>query len=186
MKASKGNTFALDHCWVLLEHCEKWRLKNKETPSRKEALIQMDDEEDDDGPRNKNKPDGNKKAKDKIKREAGAASLREKIDHMVKSNEALVIKTLEVKKEMVEKKAQEKQERWQLIKEEYLRKAAIEKRRAMDEENKAMAKLLQEENKIMMMNRHEMDELIKEWHVIARKEILERRRQAAAASVMDA
>ena len=33
-----------------------------------------------------------------------------------------------------------------------LRKAAIEERRAIAEENKSMAKLLQEENKTMMMN----------------------------------
>lgn len=44
--------------------------------------------------------------------------MRNKIDHMVKSNQALVIKTLEAKKELAEKKAQEKQEKWQLLKEE--------------------------------------------------------------------
>ena len=151
----------------------------KESPPKRGALTKMDDDdEDEDGPRNKNKPDGNKKAKDKIKREVEASSLRDKIDHMVKSNEALAIKTLEEKKELVEKKAQEKQEKWQLLKEETMRKAAIEERRAMAEVNKAMAKLLQEENKIMMMNRNDMDELTKEWHDIARLEILERRRLA--------
>lgn len=46
----------------------------------------------------------------------------------------------------------------------------------MAEENKAMAKLLQEENKIMMMNRNDMDELTKKWHDIARLEISERGR----------
>ena len=70
---------------------------------------------DDDGPRDKNKPDGNKKAKDKIKKEAEASSLRDKLDHMVKSNE-LLEKTLEAKTELTEKKAQEKQEKWQLLK----------------------------------------------------------------------
>lgn len=43
-----------------------------------------------------------------------------------------------------------------------MRKVAIEERRAVAEENKAMAKLLQEENKIMMMNRIEMVEVTKE------------------------
>ncbi|XBJ10746.1 hypothetical protein VPH35_015554 [Triticum aestivum] len=98
---------------------------------------------------------------------------------MVKSNELLVIKTLEAKKELAEKKAQEKREKWQLLKEETMRKAAIEDRRAMADYNKAMTKLLAEENKIMMMNRNEMDEVTKEWHDIARLEILERRRLAA-------
>ena len=45
-----------------------------------------------------------------------------------------------------------------------MRKVAIEERRAMADENKAMAKILQEENKIMMVNRNEMDEVTKEWH----------------------
>ncbi|KAE8779528.1 Lactation elevated protein 1 [Hordeum vulgare] len=73
--------------------------------------------DDDDGPRNKNKPDGNKKAKDKIKRESEASSLRDKIDIMVQSNEVLVLKTLEAG-ELAEKKAQEKQEKWLLLMEE--------------------------------------------------------------------
>ena len=56
-----------------------------------------------------------------------------------------------------------------------MHKAAIEERRDLAEENKALARLLQEENKIMMMNRNEMDEVTKEWHDMARLEILERR-----------
>ncbi|KAE8797266.1 hypothetical protein D1007_27510 [Hordeum vulgare] len=93
---------------------------------------------------------------------------------MVNSNEALVIKTMETK-ELAKKKDQEKQEKWQLFKEETMCKVSIEERRAMSEENKDMAKLLQEENKIMTMNRNDMDELTKEWHDIVRLEILERR-----------
>ncbi|XBJ05302.1 hypothetical protein VPH35_024117 [Triticum aestivum] len=85
---------------------------------------------------------------------------------MVKSNEALVIKTLEAKKELTEKKAQEKQEKWQLLK------------------DKAMAKLLQEENKNMMMNRNDMDELTKEWHDIVRLEILDIKRLPERGHVM--
>ena len=103
-----------------------------------------------------------RKAKDKIKREAEASRLRDKIDHMVKYNESLVINTMEAKEELAEKKAQEKQEKWQLLKEETMRKAVIEERRAMADENKAMAKLLLEDNKIMMMNQNEMDEVTKE------------------------
>lgn len=156
-------------------------MNEKEKPSLKYKDTQMDDDEDDDGPRNKNKPDGNKSAKDKIKREAEAASLRENIDHMVKSNEELVLKTLEAKKELVEKRVREKHERWQLIKEESMHKAAIDERRTTVDENKAMSKFLAEENKIMMMNRNDMDAVTKEWHDFARNEILERRRQAAAA-----
>ena len=43
-----------------------------------------------------------------------------------------------------------------------------------------MAKLLAGENKIMMMDRNVMEDMTKEWHDIARKEILERRKQTMA------
>ena len=128
---------------------------------------------------NKDKPDGNKKAKEKLKKQAEASSLREKIDHMVQSNEMMVAKTLEEKKLLAEKKAQDKQEKWQILREEGLRKAFIEERRAVAEENKFVAKLLAEiKNNIMMMNQDYMDYLTLEWHDIARKEILERWKQA--------
>ena len=84
----------------------------KESPPERDALTNMDDDvEDDDCPRNNNKPDENKKAKDKIKREVEASSLRDKIDAMVQSNELMMAKTLEAKNELVDKKAQEKQEK---------------------------------------------------------------------------
>ena len=63
---------------------------------------------------------------------------------------------------MAKKKAREKQEKWQLLKDEGLRKAAIEERRARAGENKAMSKLLAEENRIMAMNRDDMDDITEE------------------------
>ena len=92
------------HCRELLKDSEKCKVIDKESPPKRGALTKMDDDddEDDDGPRNKNKPDGNKKAKEKIKKEAEASSLRDKLDQMVKSNELLVIKTLEAKKELAD------------------------------------------------------------------------------------
>lgn len=100
MEASCKKAFQLEHCWELLKDSEKWRVIDKESPPKRGALTKMDDDddEDEDGPRNKNKPDGNKHAKDKIKKEAEASSLRDKLDHMVKSNEVLVVKTLKAKK----------------------------------------------------------------------------------------
>ncbi|KAE8808735.1 Lactation elevated protein 1 [Hordeum vulgare] len=59
----------------------------------------------DDGPRNLNKPDDDKKAKEKIKREHKASSLRDKKDAMVQSNELMLEKTLETKIELADKKA---------------------------------------------------------------------------------
>ena len=51
---------------------------------------------------------------------------------MVQSNELMLAKMLEIKKELAEKKAKEKQEKWQMLKEEGLRKAAIEERKQID------------------------------------------------------
>ena len=87
---------------------------------------------------------------------------------MVKSNETMVAKTTKAKMILAEKRAQE---RWQQLREEGLRKAAIEEIRAKADENKSVAKLLAEENKIMMMDRNVMDDITKEWHDIARNDI---------------
>ncbi|KAE8796717.1 Lactation elevated protein 1 [Hordeum vulgare] len=140
----------------------------------------MDEDEDDDGPRNLHKPDGDKKTKEKMKREQEATSLREKIDAMVQSKELMLLKSLEIKKVLAEKKAKEKLEKWQMIKEEGLRKAAIEERKARVSENKLMSMSLAEENKITSMNRNDMDNLTKTWHDMARREILKRRMVASA------
>ena len=104
--------------------------------------------------------------------------MREKIELMVKSNETMVAKTIEAKMILAEKRAQGKKERWQQLREEGIRKADIEELRAKADENKSIAKLLAEENKIMMMDRNGMDDMTKEWHDMLRKEILERRKRA--------
>ena len=67
-----------------------------------------------------------------------------------------------------------------MLKDEGLRKAAIEERRAYAAETKAMAKLLAEENRIMTLNREDMDDITKEWHDMARREILKRRMVVSA------
>src|SRR3954470_5967064 len=82
MEASEGNFFKLEPCWDMLKECEKRKLIDKQSPSRRGALTNMDGDEDDDGPRNLNKPDGDKKTKEKIKREHEASSLRDNIDVM--------------------------------------------------------------------------------------------------------
>ncbi|KAE8769982.1 Lactation elevated protein 1 [Hordeum vulgare] len=105
MEASEGRFFKLEHCWELLQKCKKWKLIDKESPPMRGSLINMDEDEDDDGPRNLHKPDGDKKTKEKMKREQEAMSLRDKIDAMVQSNELMLLKSLEIKKELAEKKA---------------------------------------------------------------------------------
>ena len=92
----------------MLQKCDKWKLIDKESPPKRGSLTNMDEDEDDDGRRNLHKPDGDKKTKEKMKREHEASSLREKIDVMVQSNELMLSKSLEIKKELAEKKAKEK------------------------------------------------------------------------------
>ncbi|KAE8793849.1 Lactation elevated protein 1 [Hordeum vulgare] len=111
MEASEGKKFKLEHCWDMLKNCDKWKLIDKESPSKKGSLTNMDEDEDDDGPRNLNKPDVDKKTKEKIKMEHQASSLRDKIYAMVQSNELMLAKYLETKIELAKKKAREKQER---------------------------------------------------------------------------
>ncbi|KAK1697378.1 hypothetical protein QYE76_014075 [Lolium multiflorum] len=69
--------------------------------------------------------------KDKIKRQGEAASLSLKIDVMVKSKEALLMKTLAAKKEMMEAKTKEKEAKWTTLREDAKRKDDIEERRAL-------------------------------------------------------
>ncbi|KAE8783625.1 Lactation elevated protein 1 [Hordeum vulgare] len=126
----------------MLKDCDKWKLIDKVSPLMRGSLTNMDEDEDDDGPRNLNKPDGDKKTKEKIQREHKSSSLWDKIDVMMQSNDLMLAKTLETKKELGEKKGHEKQERWQFLKDEGLRKAAIEETRPRAAENKAMSKLL--------------------------------------------
>ncbi|KAE8787471.1 Lactation elevated protein 1 [Hordeum vulgare] len=50
MEASEGKFFKVEHCWELLQKCEKWKLIDKESPPKRGSLINMDEDEDDDGP----------------------------------------------------------------------------------------------------------------------------------------
>jgi hypothetical protein len=74
----------------------------------------LDDEEEDDeiiANKNKKRPNGVKKEKDKLNKQAESSSIRDKMDDMMKSREHLMNKTLETKVMLMEKKSQEKQMR---------------------------------------------------------------------------
>jgi hypothetical protein len=50
MPTGKNKPFVLHHCCRLLETSEKWKLREQETPPpRKEALINLDNEEETNG-----------------------------------------------------------------------------------------------------------------------------------------
>ncbi|KAE8816247.1 Lactation elevated protein 1 [Hordeum vulgare] len=111
IEAFEIKIFKLEHCWEMLKDCDKWKLIDRESSPKTDSLTNMDEDEDDDGPRNLNKPDGDKKTKEKIKRKQEASSLRDKIDAMVQPNEVMLAQSMKAKIELAEKKAREKQER---------------------------------------------------------------------------
>jgi hypothetical protein len=46
MSASKNKPFTLHHCWKVLEHSEKWQLRDQEVPPKKGTFITLDDLKD--------------------------------------------------------------------------------------------------------------------------------------------
>jgi hypothetical protein len=110
----------------------------------------LDDSGDDNGGRSKDKLEGNKKAKERIKLEAKAENLSKKIEEMVKSKEVYMDKALQAKMVMADKKNAINQARWEAIREDDNHKAAMEERRLALEERKAMMELITNENRMMM------------------------------------
>jgi hypothetical protein len=94
MSAFMGRLFTLQHCWKLLEHVNKWKLRDQEAPTNKGAMPLLDNASDEEGGRNKGKSDENKMVKEKIKLEAETSNLASKIDEFVKSEETMALNTL--------------------------------------------------------------------------------------------
>ena len=89
-------------------------------------MNKMDDDDEEEQGRNDGKPEGNKKAKERMKMEAEASSLRDKIDQMIKNKETLTIKTLEAKLIITEKKKEIKLAKLQAQREDAKRKADLD------------------------------------------------------------
>jgi hypothetical protein len=86
-------------------------IRDRRSTTSERALVELDDVEEEDelaAKKNKKRPDGCKKEKDKQKKQAATSSIRDKMDDMKKSREHLVNKTLDTKVMMMEK-SQEKQ-----------------------------------------------------------------------------
>jgi uncharacterized membrane protein YgcG len=103
--------------------------------------------------------------------------LTKKIEEMVKSKEVYMDKALQAKMVMAEKKNAINQARWEAIREDANRKAAMEERRLTLEERKAMMELIANDNKTMMIDPSTMDAFTREWGYAEREEIMKRRRQ---------
>jgi hypothetical protein len=61
-------------------------LRDSEPKCKKEAMLSMDDEGEDMSTRNKDKPEGCKKDKERMKVEGEAASFKEKLDQRPRSS----------------------------------------------------------------------------------------------------
>ena len=185
MAGSKHKEFQFQHCFSLLQHIPKWQLRDQEPKCKKEAMLNMDDEEEDMNGRNKGKPEGSKKAKERQRLEGEATSLKEKMDQLMKSKEALALKTLETKLIITEKKKEVKLAKVEARREDAKRKAELDARMLALKETKAMKELLAEEKEIMMMNTEDMDEDQLVWWKETKADIMTRKlqaRQARAAS----
>nr|XP_051215208.1 uncharacterized protein LOC127332920 [Lolium perenne] len=158
MAGSKNKEFQFHHCFSILQHLPKWKLRDNEPKCKKEALLTMDDEAEEISARNAGKPEGNKKAKERVKVEGEAASFREKLDQLMKSKEALTMKTLETKLLITEKKKAMKLAKVEARREDAKLKAELDMRMIALKEAKAMKELLAEERDIMMMRTNGMDE----------------------------
>ncbi|XBJ23406.1 hypothetical protein VPH35_001570 [Triticum aestivum] len=174
MAGSKGKSFPFKHCWALLQHLAKWKLRDQESAPKKSDMIKMDDS-DEEG-RNHDKPDGTKKGKERMKMEAEASSLREKIDQMIKSKETLRTKALETKLIITERKKEVKLAQLEARREDAKRKAEMEERMIKLKEAKAWKELLAEEKEHMMMSRKDMDEEQLAWWMEYKENIAGRKR----------
>lgn len=174
MAGSKGKSFPFKHCWALLQHLDKWKLRDQEIAPKKSDMLKMDDS-DEEG-RNHDKPDGTKKGKERMKMEAEASSLREKIDQMIKSKETLTTKALETKLIITERKKEVKLAQLEARREDAKRKADMEERMIKLKEAKAWKELMAEEKEHMMMSRKDMDEEQLAWWKEYKENIADRKR----------
>ena len=180
MAASKGKPFPFKHDWAILQTYDKWKLRDEEIAPKKAAMLDMDDSDVEE--RNEKKPEGTKKAKQRVKLEVEASSLREKMDQMMKAREALTTKTLETKLLITEQKKVVKLAQIEAKREESKRNANLEERMLKVKEAKVWKELMVEEKEHMMMSKKDMDEEQLTWWKEYKEDIAERKRIFCAAS----
>ncbi|KAE8809985.1 putative methionyl-tRNA synthetase [Hordeum vulgare] len=181
MAASKGKEFSFKHAWAILQTFDKWKLRDQETASEKATMLGMDGSDEEE--RNLCKPEGTKKDKLRKKMEGEASSIREKMEHMMKSRETLTMKILETKLLSIEKKKEVKlaqvdarREEAKRKAEERGRKADLEERMIKVKEAKAWKELMVKEKEHMMMSKKDMDEDQLMWWKDYKEDIAERKR----------
>jgi hypothetical protein len=162
----------------VLQHLPKWKLRDEEVAPKKATMVALDDTEDEKDCRNADKPEGDKKAKERLSLEGEAALLRDKFDQIMKSKEVIATKTLETKRVIIETKKEVSLAKLEASREEARSKAKLEETRINVKKDKATKQLLAEEREIMMMNTKDMNEIQLEWWKETTAEITARRRAA--------
>ena len=180
MAGSKGKHFPFKHCWALLKDLDKWKVRDQESAPKKSDMLNMEDSEDEG--RNRGKPEGSKKAKERMKLEADASSLKDKLDQMIKAKETLTLKALETKLIITERKKEVKLAQLEARREDANRKAELEERMIKLKEAKAWKEIMAEEKEHMMMSKKDMDEEQLEWWKEYKENIAERKRLLRGAS----
>jgi hypothetical protein len=175
MARSKGRKFPFKHCHDVLKHLPKWQLRDQEGAVKKGSMKMMDDSDDEGGVK-WDKPEGCKKAKERIKMESNSSLLREKFDQMIQTKEAMTMKTLEAKLAITEKNKEVKLAKVEASREEARQKAELEMMKINVKKDKAIKALLAKEKEIMMMNTKDMNDLQLEWWKETTVEIMQRRR----------
>jgi hypothetical protein len=125
MSGSKGKSFTMRHCFDVLQHLPRWKLRDQEHLPKKAAMVSMDDSEDERDGRNNDKPEGNNKAKERLKL-GGGIIIEGQFVQMMKSKEAIELKTLEAKLVIIDKKKEVKIEKVEATREEARNKAKLE------------------------------------------------------------
>ena len=176
MAGSNRRGFPFKHCFALLKNLDKWKLRDEETAPKKAAMNKMDDDDEEEQGRNDGKPEGNKKAKERMKMEAEASSLRDKINQMIKNKETLTTKTLEAKIIITDKKKEIKIAKLQAQREDAKRKAQLDDRMVKLKEAKAWKEIMAEEKEHKMMPTKDMDEDQLNWWKETKAEIMKRKK----------
>ena len=114
--------------------------------------------------------------------EAEAASLRDKIDQMIKMKETMNAKTLETKLLITDRKKEVKLAKLQAQREDAKRKADLEERMIKIKKAKAWKELMAEEKEHTMMSTKDMDDEQLQWWKDTKADIAERKLQLQGAS----
>ncbi|KAK3144804.1 hypothetical protein QOZ80_4AG0318130 [Eleusine coracana subsp. coracana] len=168
------------HCWTLLEHNEKWVRRNedlhplKKRPSSEEDIMHGAHggfTPNLDVPKSK-RPPGRKQEKERLKRGWDTFAYREVVQEMMTSKmEIEAEKKNDKEAKWMELKSIE-EAKWMELKSIKEHKVAIREEKLKSMREKANAKKLKEENKIMFMDTTELDDTQRAYVLAMRAQIL--------------